>query len=277
MNDQPTGGVDERSLTALDTLPGATGPVQPQYPIESVDRTLQLIEMLSQECEVRLSAVRDRLGIGQSTAHRLMAMLVYRGFAVQNQHTLAYRAGPILYQVGRSAVGSHDILKFVRPSLEWLVENSGETAHLAVLAGTEVRYLDVVESPALLRVTGRVGQIEPAHATSIGKAMLATLDREELLRRYARVVVTQVTPQTVSSMVELLAEISRTKARGWSRNREEMHSGVRSVGLAVVHPVHGLLGGLSVATPTARSNPTVERAHAALLRTEAERLVSMIP
>ncbi|MFH5824261.1 helix-turn-helix domain-containing protein [Georgenia sp. AZ-5] len=53
----------------------------PQYPIEGVDRVLRALTLFKHEPELRLADVRERLGVGQSTAHRLMAMLVYRGFA----------------------------------------------------------------------------------------------------------------------------------------------------------------------------------------------------
>ena len=256
--------------------PGPDRPL-PQYPIESVDRTLQLLELLGRQQEVKLAEVRDQLGIGQSTAHRLMAMLVYRGFAVQNAQTRAYRAGPTLFHLGRSSAGQHDVVQYARRALEWLAEQSGETAHLGILAGTQVRYLDVVESASILRVTGRVGELSPAHSTSLGKAMLATLDDDELRRRYDSGPLAAVTPRSITDTTELVAEIGRTRSRGWARNREEMQSGVCSVGVAVVHPIHGLVGGLSVATPKARSNATVEREHAGLLRVAAARLVVMMP
>lgn len=248
----------------------------PQYPIESVDRTLQLVELLGQQDEVRLSQVRDRLGVGQSTAHRLMAMLVYRGFATQDPRSRAYRAGPALLRLGRTSAHEHDIVRLARPALQWLAASSGETAHLAVLADAEVHYLDVVETEALLRVTGRVGQFGPAHATSVGKAMLAALDDGDIVRRLGGRTLPQVTSRTVAGQAQLLADIRRTRSRGWSRNREEMQEGVCSVGVALVHPAHGLLGGFSLATPKARSSPVVEREHAALLSVAAARVVSAV-
>ena len=271
----PTAELPQAYADEIDS--GTTARTPPQYPIESVDRTLQLIELLSREHELKLSAVRNHLHIGQSTAHRLMAMLVYRGFAVQNLQSLGYRAGPTLFEIGRSAVGDRGVARYARPTLEWLAAQSGETAHLAVLVGTEVRYLDVVECSSPLRVTGRVGQLRPAHLTSIGKAMLATLADDEVLRRYARVPLIPVTPRSIADIGGLMADMRRTRTRGWSRNREEMHSGVCSVGFAVVHPVHGLIGGLSVATPKVRSNPATERAHSDLLGAATARLVELVP
>lgn len=248
----------------------------PQYPIESVDRTLLLLEFLGRRPELKLSEVRAHLGVGQSTAHRLMAMLVYRGFAVQDPDTRAYRAGPVLFEIGGSAAGAFDVGRSARPVLEWLAGESGETAHLGVLSGADVRYADVIESPAVLRVTGRVGRLNPAHATSLGKAMLATFDDAHVRGLYAERALRAPTSRSITALDDLLAELGRTRARGWACNRGEMESGVCSVGIGVVHPARGLLGGFSIATPQARSTPAVERAHAELLRDAAARLVAAV-
>lgn len=256
---------------------GAPDRPVPQYPIESVDRTLSVLELLGGHPELKLSEVRAHLGIGQSTAHRLMAMLVYRGFAVQDPDTRAYRAGPVLFEIGLSAGRAFDIGRCARPVLEWLAAESGETAHLGVLSGTDVRYADVIESAATLRVTGRVGRLNPAHATSLGKAMLATYDDAYVRELYAGRELRAPTSRTITDLDDLLAELGRTRARGWARNRGEMESGVCSVGFGVVHPGRGLIGGFSIATPQARSTSAVERAHAELLREAAARLGAAVP
>lgn len=256
-------------------MPGsAQEPPVPQYPIESVDRTLSVLRHLARHPELRLADVRSHLDVGQSTAHRLMAMLVYRGFAVQDPETRAYRPGPALAEIGRSVVDRFDIVEVARPVLDLLAEESGETAHLGLLSGTSVRYLDVAESAATLRVTGRVGRLGPAHATSLGKAMLATHDDRRVRELYAGVTLFSQTPDTETDLERLLAELGRVRARGWARNRGEMEPGVCSVGVGVALPAHDLLCGLSIATPQVRSQPAVERKHAELLRAGAARLTS---
>jgi IclR family transcriptional regulator, acetate operon repressor len=253
---------------------GVARPV-PQYPIESVDRTLLLLAFLAQRSELKLSEVRAHLEIGQSTAHRLMAMLVYRGFAVQDPETRTYRAGPALFEIARAA-GAFDIRRNARPILEWLANQSGETAHFGVLSGTDVHYIDVVESASVLRVTGRVGQVNPAHATSLGKAMLATFDDAHVRGLYAKWELSAPTERSITDLDRLLSEIASTRTRGWARNRAEMQPGVCSVGVAVVHPVHGVLGGFSIATPQARSTRALEKTHAELLHRAAARLLASI-
>ncbi len=252
---------------------GAPEPAVPQYPIESVDRTLTVLQQLARHPELRLADVRAHLDVGQSTAHRLMAMLVYRGFAVQDPETRAYRAGPVLAEIGRSAAGGFDVVRTARPFLEGLAATSGETAHLGTLSGTTVRYLDVVESTSALRVTGRVGRLTPAHATSLGKAMLATHDDARVRELYAGLELRPQTSQTLTDLDRLVVEVGRARSRGWARNRGEMESGVCSVGVGLELPGHGVFG-LSIATPQVRSSPAVEKEHAGLLRAAAEQLLA---
>ncbi len=266
-----------------DAAPGSIEPAPgPQYPVASVERTLTAIELLAEHPELKLSEVRNHLGVGQASAHRLMATLVSRGFAEQDAATLVYRAGPRLLEAGRAAVVSAGWSHHARPVLEWLAGQSGETAQFGVLSATEVRYVEVVESKAALRVAGRVGRLAPAHATSMGKAMLATFEDGAVSRTYAGGSLSGVgqlaapTQRAVSNLPALLAELARTRARGWARDRGEMESGVCSVGLAVASPLDDLVGGLSISTPQARSTPSVEKRHAELLGAARARLLSSL-
>ena len=254
----------------------AAGPSAPQYPIESVDRTLRVLTHLAAHRVLKLSEIREHLGVGQSTAHRLMSMLVYRGFAVQDPETRAYRPGLALAGFAAAAADSVDLGSLARPPLEWLARETGETVHLGALSGTAVRYLDVIESPSPLRVTGRVGSLSPAHATSLGKAMLATHDDDRVRQLYAGSDLRAQTAATVTDLDGLLAELARVRRRGWARNRGEMEVGVCSVGRAVAASAAWPCWGLSVATPQVRSGPRLEREHAELLVAAADRLATSL-
>ena len=132
---------------------------EPAYPIASVDNALRLLMLFRAEPRVRLSDASEHLGVAHSTAHRLMAMLAYHGFVRQEPDSRAYVAGPALVEIGLAAVRQLDIRRHARPVLESLASSLGETVHLAVLEGGNVRYLDAVESSRALRVGGadRVG------------------------------------------------------------------------------------------------------------------------
>ena len=224
----------------------------PQYPIESVDRALRLVALFRQQPQLRLSVARAHLGVGQSTAHRLMAMLVYHGFAVQDPQTKVYRAGPALFEIGFAVMRDFDLRSVGRPIMEELAALSSETVHLGTLEGASIRYVDCIESASALRVGSRVGQLGPAHATSLGKAMLATLSDEAVSALFLSEQLPVVTARTTTLLTELSAELEQIRECGYARNIEEMEEGVCSVGVAVIHPLRGLVGGLSIAAPVLR-------------------------
>lgn len=247
----------------------------PQYPIESVDRALRLLKLFSDHRELRLSDARDALGVGQSTAHRLMAMLQYHGFVEQDAVSRLYLAGPALLEIGLAAVQNLDIRGAARPILDRLCAETGETVHLGVLQGTDVLYMDAVESQSALRVSVRIGRQIPAHATSLGKAMLAALPLDRVLQLYPHEDLVAVTERTITRRSQLLAELEAVRSRGFAENIEEGEPGVGSVGVAVVES-GALIGGISVAAPRARFRKTERDRYAALLSTAAIDLASAL-
>lgn len=247
--------------------------IAPQYPIESVGNALRLLLMFRTKPYVRLSEARDELGVAHSTAHRLMSMLVYYGFVRQDGMSRAYVAGPALVDVGLSVVRSWDIRATARDLLERLRDELNETAHLAQLDGTTVRFLDAAESTFALRVASRTGARLPAYSTSMGKALLAELKTEELHALFPREELhEQPTDRTMTLRSDLEAELVRVRRRGYAVNTGESEVGVSAVGVAVVHPTCGPVAGLSVAAPVARMKASQIRSAAVLLKECAQEL-----
>ena len=245
----------------------------PQYPIESVGNALRLLLMFRESPQLRLSDARDQLGVAHSTAHRLMAMLVYHGFVRQDPISRTYVAGPALVDVGLSVVRAMDIRTVARDLLESLSAATNETAHLAQLEGAHVRFLDAVESPHALRVAARTGRTLPAHATSVGKALLAELSTEQLRSLYrSEKLDPGPTSKTLKTRTELEAELDRIRRRGYATNAAESEDGVSSVGVAVVHPSRGPIAALSLAAPVGRMSAAQARTAAAKLQEAAELL-----
>ena len=102
---------------------------QPQSYIASIDHALRLLLMLKVQPRIRVADAADELGVARSTAHRVLGMLVYRGFAVQDPGSRAYRAGPVLVEVGMGALAQLDVRQRARPYLE----------NVAALTGVSVR------------------------------------------------------------------------------------------------------------------------------------------
>jgi DNA-binding IclR family transcriptional regulator len=157
---------------------------QPQSYIASIDHALRLLLMLKVQPRIRVADAADELGVARSTAHRVLGMLVYRGFAIQDPGSRAYRAGPVLVEVGMGALAQLDVRQRARPYLERVAAQTGETTSLQILDGTQARFVDSVESVNAVRVGSRAGVSLPAHIASGGKAMLACMSDRALLTLY---------------------------------------------------------------------------------------------
>jgi DNA-binding IclR family transcriptional regulator len=209
-------------------------PAGPAYPISSVDNALRLLLRFREQPSLRLVEASEYLGVAQSTAHRLMAMLVTHGFVRRDARTRTYVPGPALMEIGLAVVQALDVRQVARPVLEHLAGSTEETAALGVLEGHHVRYVDAVESPKALRVAARTGRTLPAHCTSIGRAILAGLDQEQVDALYPRNRrLEALTAHSITTVRELRAELEETRARGYALNREEAEDGVGSVAVAL--------------------------------------------
>src|SRR6201984_2117976 len=98
----------------------AADSLAPQYPIESVDKALKLLLLLGEKPEIRLSEATRYLGVASSTAHRLLAMLAYRGFVRQDPVSKVYLPGPSLTGVAFAILSRLDIQRSAGPIMRTL-------------------------------------------------------------------------------------------------------------------------------------------------------------
>jgi IclR family acetate operon transcriptional repressor len=227
--------------------------VEQAAPTTSVDNALWLLELIGERQALRVAEAADLLGVARSTAHRLLTALRRRGFVMQDRPNGAYRPGPALVEIGLAAVSRIDIRRVARPVLEELREQTQETASLAVLEGTSIRFVDCAESPRSVRVGNRTGVVRPAHASAVGKAILAGLSAAELDRRYPHdELPAATTGAALTSRTALKAELAEIRNQGYALNWEESADGVCAVAAALRDTVGQPLAGLGVAAPSSR-------------------------
>lgn len=244
----------------------------PRYPIESVDNALRILLMLRDRPVISVSEVSDALSVARSTAHRLLAMLVYHGFVRQDPATKAYAAGPVLAEISLAALRDFDIRPAARPFIEELVRKTGETVHLVTLTGAQVLFVDCVEGSPALRAGSRVGARLPAHCTAGGKALLAELSPEHIRELYPDDELEQLTPRSVGTVAELLARLDETRRHGYALNDGESEQQLRAVAVAV-RDLGGLArAGITLSAPAYRLPPDQLPGVAALVRQAADRI-----
>ncbi|MEU5881462.1 IclR family transcriptional regulator [Spirillospora sp. NPDC047279] len=232
----------------------------PPYAIASVDNALRIATMLQLEGPLTVSEVARRLGVAASTAHRLLAMLVYRDFAVRDSDR-TYRVGPVLELAAHSQSAAARLRAVALPHLHRLVELLGESANLTVRTGTTVRFIASVESPQVLRVGSREGMVFPAHWTTAGLLLLAELPPEELAELYAagrpddRYDDRHERDDRYGDKPDLdvlRADLERVRRNGFALNQGRSERGVVAVGVRVHAPGGEVVAGISVSMPSAR-------------------------
>ena len=219
-----TSGVDRKARSGLPP---------PQYPIESVDNALKVLLLFEYRTQIRITDAADYLGVASSTAHRLMAMLQYRGFVRQNPKTREYHPGPALSSIAFAIMGRMDIRATIRPFIERLNREYAETVHLGRLDGAYVTFIESLEGNRAVRVGSRVGRALPAHTTSTGKVMLAELTVTRLRELYPSEELEAVTVNSIGRRTDLEKTLETVREKGFAVSNEESEDGVCSVAVPV--------------------------------------------
>jgi len=229
-----------------------------RYPIESVENAARTLLMLRTRSSIRIVDVADELGAARSTAHRMVSTLAQAGLLERHPTDKSFVAGPSLIQLAEALTNKEDIRTKIEPTLARLVEQTGETAHYLVLKEDQALFLACVESPHIIRAVSRVGHRMPAHITSAGKCLLATLAPEEIDRLFPRERSWDSgTDLAIHDRDHLLAELTQIANRGWALNNEESEPGVIGVSTVVRGGQGEILGAVTVSGPAERMRPRI--------------------
>ncbi|MDB4897727.1 MAG: IclR family transcriptional regulator [Firmicutes bacterium] len=201
--------------------------------------------------ELALSELATACGLHPSTARRLLLTCEAVEWIAQDPVTRKYRLGMKLFELGHRAGEGLELPKIARPHLKRLVEETQESAYLAVMDRTEVLYLNRVESPQAVRLTSSVGQRLPAHSTGTGKVFLAHLSPQALDDFLSRPL-TRYTTKTITDPTALRQELEGVRTRGYATTLEEHLEGTFSVAAPIFGPRGALIAALGMSGPSYR-------------------------
>lgn len=207
---------------------------KPRYAIESVDRALRVLHLLRDTGSLRIADVCAKLDITASTAHRIMAMLVYQGFAVQDE-SHRYLAGPALGAPVMMSKRTDALVRIAEPIIEQLAAQTDELINLSIRVGVHTRVLLTASSRSISDEDDRTGHVYPAHPSASGRALLA-LESPALIERLYRGRAAKFNGSELSDgdFRELTEELERTRRRGFAVSDEEVQRRVAAVAVPVV-------------------------------------------
>jgi len=218
--------------------------------INSVRKALDIINLFSpSEPRLTLAEVSTRLGLPKSTAHNLLGTLLACGFVerTDNDH---YALGRAIVALTQAVLVNVELRDRAAPLLRELADYSRQSVYLTVRDGDYCLYIYAVESPRRLLARTAVGERAHLHCTSVGKAILAFLPEDQVRGIVQRVGLPASTSQTITDLGSLLAELERTRTRGYSIDSEEHELGTFCVGAPVLDQKGQVIGSLSVSGPT---------------------------
>ena len=144
------------------------------YCIHSVENALSLLEALCDEGdEVSLSGLSQRLGMTKASLFRLLATFENHGYVEREPGSRKYRLGMAAYEIGQKFLSHMTLLRKARPIMEHLAREFNEAVYLTVRRGSEVLFLDMVDSTQQVKIVSLVGQRFPLETTAAGKILLA--------------------------------------------------------------------------------------------------------
>jgi len=221
---------------------------QSYYAIQSLDRAIDILEAFRRgDEELGVAEVATLTELPRATAHRLLASLTHRGLLAHDEGTGRYRLGLKLFELGSLVGNSLDVRRVALPYLMNLVEESGETAHLVVLDGVDVVFVDKVETDNPFRMVSQIGRRLPARHSGSGKALLAALSDAELNRRFT----TEPTTEEID-LAALQAHLALVRVNGWAVDDEETQAGLRCVGTVIRDFTGDAIAGVSISGPIVR-------------------------
>lgn len=211
-----------------------------------------ILEHLSSvEGSQTLTQLSRELGIPKASAFRNLNALEQSGYVVRDRRDGGYVLGPRVLGLARRFSEKDEIIAAARPHLAELATLTGETAHLAVLSGADIIYLDVVQGSHLVRAVVHPGDRIPAHCVASGKAIMA-FGEDAQLRAVLEAQPTKFTARTLASEITLRRDFEMIRARGYATNVGEWIDDVSAVSSPVIGTSGRAAAAMGIAGPRSR-------------------------
>ncbi len=224
----------------------AAGP----YIAPPVQRAVRLIRHVAEGNPVlNMSETAKVLKINRTTLLRLLHTLEAEGFVERRPSGAGYQVGLSLLEVGARALFSQDLVQVAVPVLMRLAETLQLSAHLGVLDGTDVFYLVRRTPNTPLASNIRVGSRLPAHATTMGRMLLAFMTPVELETRYAGRELERFSEHTSTTLPALKAKAEKDRRAGIAWSEAHFERGIGSAAVPVLDFAGTPLGAINVSGP----------------------------
>ncbi|MEJ7838057.1 MAG: IclR family transcriptional regulator [Thermomicrobiales bacterium] len=222
--------------------------------VKSADRTLDLLELFAHHLDgLTLTDVSERTGWPKSSSLALLRTLHQRQFLEAAGSDGKYHLGPRVAVLGSAYLNNLSLTREGAEVVRDVARACDETVHLVVLRGSDVLYVAKEEGGGQMRMVSTVGRMIPAHATGVGKMLLASIPESDLdLLHPPGVSLKAMTEKTVTDRQEFSRILDQIRAQGYARDDGESTIGVKCIAAPVFDVNSRVIAAMSVSVPEPR-------------------------
>jgi DNA-binding IclR family transcriptional regulator len=222
--------------------------------VPAVSRALDILELFQDRPALSAAQITAELGLPRTTVHELVTTLVERGYLDSVPGApIRFRLGMRLFQLGSQFADRLDLVREAQEGAAEVAAECDETVHVAILDGADVVYIAKADSTHPVRMVSAVGRRLPAHCTAVGKMLLSGLSKEAFDARYPRGHnLPAMTPQSVTSVTKLRAQLIRARDEGVAYDDCESNEVVRCVSAPIYDHSGRMVAAMSISVPTMR-------------------------
>lgn len=201
--------------------------------VQALSRGLRILEILSENGSMTITELAEILEVDKSTVSRLVETLRYHDMVQLNRITKKYELGLRILNLGTSLENNLNIINIARPVIHSVAEELNQSVHLCAFNNTMAYVIDQVVRSSTYSLSATIGMIEPMHASSVGKCILAYRREEVLDHMLEHYEYIKYTEKTILNKEELLLELEKIRKQGYAVDDEEIAVGVRCVAVPV--------------------------------------------
>jgi DNA-binding IclR family transcriptional regulator len=213
----------------------------------SIERAFAILEVLDGTRRGwNISEISRKLRIPKSSAHVIVLTLERLGYIKRDPASRRYQLGLKICGLGRSLMKNLALPEIALPHLQWLVEQTRLTAHLAILERNQAVFIQKVDGPGVIKFDTYVGKRADLHCTAVGKVLLAYASEQFAQEILSVDSFPRYTNATITSPAGLRKELCVVRKKGYSVDDEEEELGVRCLGTPVLNSCGESVAALSV-------------------------------
>ncbi|HWD29934.1 MAG TPA: IclR family transcriptional regulator C-terminal domain-containing protein [Rhizomicrobium sp.] len=219
--------------------------------LSTLERGLSVLRAFGRDNpQMTLSEVAEITQLSPAAARRCLNTLVKLGYVAKHHRHFLLR--PEVISFASAYLDSMSLGELVRPHLQAVRDETGDSSSLAVLSGSDILYLVHVSTNRMVRLAAGVGTRYPAYATSLGRAMLA-FEHEDVRNHYLDTgAFTPFTEHTVTGRAELRKLFYEVRREGYSATQDELDYGLISIAVPILDGAGRSLAAINCSTSTSR-------------------------